>query len=346
MTMSETGNSILELHAGPAPDDALLTIIVPVYNEESLLGVLCDRLAHAADSLRVRAVEILIISDGSTDRSNELIRARVLADSRFEGILLARNFGHQAAVSVGLEHARGDFVVIIDGDLQDPPEVIERLLATVAGDADVAFAVREKRKEGTFWRFLYASYYRILQRVADIEIPVDTGDFCCMRRCVVDAMLLLPERNRFVRGLRAWVGFRQVGVPYVRDARFSGVPRYTLKKLLRLAGDGLFGFSALPISVMQILGFVISGVSLLVAAFYFGWFILDPGKFPAGFATLIISLWFLAGMQLLFLGFIGEYVIRTFDESRRRPGAIISMHLRQAQPTTTLAVTKESCNER
>ncbi|MCP5474151.1 MAG: glycosyltransferase family 2 protein [Rhodanobacteraceae bacterium] len=313
-------------HSVPAMSGELLSIVVPVYNEESVLPALFDRLEALAGGLDL-AVEILLVSDGSTDSTNAQIRAQIDLDPRYHGILLARNFGHQAAVSVGLERASGDFVAVIDGDLQDPPEVIRDLLARVRNDADVAYGVRAKRKEGWFKRSLYATFYRLLRRIANIPIPLDSGDFCCMRRCVVEAMLQLPERNRFIRGLRAWVGFRQVGVSYERSARFAGETHYTWRKLMRLATDGLFGFSTLPVTLMQGLGFIISMVSALVAAVYFGWYLIDSQRFPTGFATLIISMWMLAGLQLLFLGFIGEYLVRTYDESRRRPAAIIAEHL-------------------
>ncbi|MBK9657447.1 MAG: glycosyltransferase family 2 protein, partial [Rhodanobacteraceae bacterium] len=198
-----------------------LTIVVPVFNEEVVLPAVCRRLAEVADELPIAQVEIIIVSDGSSDRSNELIRAMVAHDPRFQGLFLARNFGHQAAVSIGLAHASGDYVAVIDGDLQDPPELIAELLRVVTAGADVAYAVRRRRKEGLIKRALYASFYRLLRRIADIPIPLDSGDFCCMRRRVLDAMLTLPERNRFVRGIRAWVGFKQVPVEYERSARFA-----------------------------------------------------------------------------------------------------------------------------
>lgn len=307
----------------------LLSIVVPVYNEESVLPTLFARLSALADSLD-RPVEIILVSDGSTDGTNSQIRAQIDGDRRYQGILLARNFGHQAAVSTGLECAAGAFIAVIDGDLQDPPEVISELLDRVTGDADVAYGVRKNRKENWVKRSLYAGFYRVLRRIANIPIPLDSGDFCCMRRSVLQAMLQLPERNRFVRGLRAWVGFRQVGVSYERSARFAGETHYTLRKLLGLAADGLFGFSTLPVSLMQGLGFVISAMAALVAAVYFGWYLIDGARFPSGFATLIISMWLLGGVQLLFLGIIGEYLVRTYDESRRRPAAIVAEHLRHS----------------
>ena len=204
--------------------------------------------------------------------------------------------------------------------------MIGELVARLEDGADVAFAVRRKRKEGFLKRTAYDAFYRLLQRVSTIEIPRDAGDFCCMRRPVVDAMLTLPERNRFIRGIRAWVGFHQVGVEYERHARTLGQTKYSLRKLLGLAYDGVFSFSNLPVKVMQFLGFVISGFSLLVAAAYLVWFLVAPQQFPtgSGWTTLIISLWFIGGLHLFFLGLLGEYVFRTFDESRARPPALVA----------------------
>lgn len=300
-----------------------LSVVVPVYNEEQVLPELVRRLATVLDEAGFDACEVLLVDDGSSDSSEALIREAVDRDDRFKGILLARNFGHQAAVSIGLERATGEVIGVIDGDLQDPPEALAYLLGAIEEGADVAYGVRTARKEGLFKRAAYSIFYRFLRRSASIDIPADTGDFCVMRREVVDDMLKLPERNRFVRGLRAWVGRRQVGVPYEREARFAGAPKYTLRKLMGLAYDGLFSFSVLPIRLMQIMGFLVSTISLAVALGYLVWRLVDPASFPSGFATLTISIWFLAGVQLFFLGIVGEYLARTFDESRRRPVAIV-----------------------
>ncbi len=304
--------------------DRSLSIVVPIFNEEHALPELIGRLETTLPRLTVDDAEVLFVDDGSRDRSRQIVERRVDEDPRFRGVFLTRNFGHQAAVSTGLAYARGSVVCVMDGDLQDPPEVIADLLAALDDGADVAFAVRRQRKEGWAKRAAYGLFYRFLSRVANIDIPHDAGDFCCMRRPVVDAMLSLPERNRFVRGIRAWVGFRQVGVEYERAARSLGRTKYSLRRLAGLAYDGVFSFSSLPIKLMQFVGFAISGLALLVATSYLVWYLVAPEQFPRGWATLIISIWFLGGVQMLFMGLLGEYVYRTFDESRRRPPALVA----------------------
>ena len=300
-----------------------LSVVVPIYNEEENLPELRRRLKSVVEELEFARSEVLLINDGSADRSEALIRSIVAEDPLFTGIFLTRNFGHQAAVCVGLSQAKGSVIVVIDGDLQDPPEAIPLLVKAIEEGADVAYGVRTRRKENALKRTAYTVFYRLLQRLADIDIPPDAGDFSAMSRSVVDAMLTLPERNRFVRGLRAWVGYRQVGVEYERAARFAGEPKYTLRKLLGLAYDGLFSFSRLPIRLIQFLGFVASGVALVVACVYVVCYFIAARPFPVGFATLIVTIWFLAGVQLLFLGIVGEYVVRTCDEVRRRPVALV-----------------------
>ncbi len=312
-----------------------LSIIIPVFNEEENLPELRRRVSAFLESDGVTglgghfdAAEVLLISDGSRDRTEAIIAGIVREDPAFSGIFLTRNFGHQAAVSTGLAHCKGDVVAIIDGDLQDPPEAIGLLLGAIRDGADVAYGVRRVRKESILKRAAYFAFYRLLRKVSSIDIPLDSGDFCAMRRCVVDDMLRLPERNRFVRGLRAWVGYTQVGVEYERSARHAGAPKYTLTKLLALAYDGLFSFSSVPVRVMQVLGFAISGAAFLTAIVYLILaLVVDDPTWPRGWPTLIISIWFLGGVQLLFMGLVGEYVHRTFDETRRRPVALIRQHL-------------------
>lgn len=303
---------------------SFLTVLVPIYNEEANLRELQRRLHDVVDVLSFKAAEVLLIDDGSTDASESIITEIVSEDALFKGVFLTRNFGHQAAVSVGLELAKGSVVTVIDGDLQDPPEAIRLLLDALDQGADVAYGVRTRRKENLLKRTAYYTFYRLLRGVSSISIPLDTGDFCCMRREVVDAMLRLPERNRFLRGLRAWVGYRQVGVEYERSARFAGEPKYRLRDLVGLAYDGLFAFSNVPVRLMQVLGFVVSLSAIVTALGYLIWALCSTMQERApGFATLIISIWFLAGVQLLFLGIVGEYVWRTCEEGRRRPVALV-----------------------
>ncbi|RUL85595.1 glycosyltransferase family 2 protein [Tautonia sociabilis] len=304
-------------------DRSLLSVVVPIYNEEATLPELERRLPSAVEGLGFDDCEFLLISDGSADASEDLIRQMAARDPRYRGIFLTRNFGHQAAVSTGLTYARGSVVAIIDGDLQDPPEAIATLIDALEHGADVAYGIRSKRKEHLFKRAAYFTFYRMLRALSAIDIPLDTGDFCVMRRRVVEAMLTLPERNRFVRGLRAWVGYQQVGVPYERAARFAGAPKYTLRKLLGLAYDGLFSFTNLPVRLIQMAGFLLSGVAILIAISYVVWFYLAPEQFPPGFASLMVSIWFFAGVQLLCLGIVGEYVVRTCSEVRARPIALV-----------------------
>jgi glycosyltransferase involved in cell wall biosynthesis len=306
-----------------AMDKRLLSIVVPIYNEQENLLELRRRLKAVIGQLPFRAAEVLLVSDGSTDQSESIIREYVEDDPRFQGIFLTRNFGHQAAVSIGLAEAQGTVVAVIDGDLQDPPEAIVRLIGGLEEGADVAYGVRRKRKEGLFKRAAYGIFYRSLKWVSSIDIPLDSGDFCCMRRPVVDAIVRLPERNRFIRGLRAWVGYTHVGVEYERSARYAGEPKYTLRKLLGLAYDGYFSFSNMPTRLMQFVGFALSAMAILVAAAYIGVYFMGLGQFPRGFATLVVSIWFLSGVQLFSLGILGEYISRIADETRHRPVALV-----------------------
>jgi len=304
-------------------DFCSLSLVVPIHNEQENLWELHSRINDVLNQLPQVEAEILLVSDGSTDNSDRMISEIVAGDARYKGIFLSRNFGHQAAVSIGLEQTVGEVVAIIDGDLQDPPHELPRLLDALAGGADVAYGIRTRRKERWWKRAAYSAFYRLLRSIADIDIPLDSGDFCCMRRRVVTAMLRLPERNRFVRGLRAWVGFRQVGVAYERSARHAGTPSYSLTKLLDLAYNGMFSFSALPIRIAQTLGIMICLFAITIAIAYVALYLMYPALLPPGFATLAISLWLLAGVQLFFLGVLGEYIVRTFDEVRRRPIALI-----------------------
>lgn len=298
----------------PSPE---LSVVVPVFNEQENLPQLYQRLVTTLDRVGLM-YELILVDDGSRDQSIPIMHELAAADPRVTVIELARNFGHQVAISAGLDHARGHGVIVMDADLQDPPEVLPEFIAKWREGYEVVYAIREKRKENIFKRMAYAAFYRLLQRVAQVEIPLDAGDFCIMDRRIVDLLNGMPERSRFVRGIRSWVGFRQIGMPYERHARHAGRPKYTFTRLLYLALDGLVSFSFLPLRVITALGFVVSALSILLAIAYTIQKI-TIGLSPPGFATLTVAIFFLAGIQLVTIGVIGEYVGRIFEEVKRRP---------------------------
>jgi dolichol-phosphate mannosyltransferase len=300
--------------AGPIPD---ISIVVPAFNEAENLPELYRRLTKTLDAAG-SSYELVFVDDGSRDATPVLLEEMARGDPRVVVLELARNFGHQTAISAGLEHARGRGVIVMDADLQDPPEVLPQFIAQWQAGHDVVFAVREQRKENPIKRSSYAAFYRLLYRVADIEIPIDAGDFCIMDRRVVDVLLAMPERTRFVRGLRSWVGLDQVGLAYERMERHAGQPKYSFQRLIYLALDGLVSFSYLPLRLISLLGIVVSTFSLILAVFYAVKKLL-VGLNPPGFATLIVSILFFAGLQLVTLGVIGEYIGRIYEEVKRRP---------------------------
>lgn len=303
--------------AGKALPLPMLSIVIPVFNEEENLPTLHARLTQTLTEQGLD-YEVLFVDDGSQDQSPAILRRLEEEDRRIVVVEFARNFGHQVAISAGLEHSRGRVVCIMDADLQDPPEVLHKFLAKWQEGWEVVYAVRTERKEWWGKRLAYAGFYRLLQRVANIEIPLDAGDFCIMDRKVVDWLVRMPERNRFVRGIRSWVGFKQVGVPYERQARHAGKPKYTFRKLLYLALDGLISFSHMPLRIITVMGFTVSLLSFLVALFYLvKKFTIGVGV--AGFTTLVVSIFFLAGIQLMTIGVIGEYIGRISDEVKHRP---------------------------
>jgi dolichol-phosphate mannosyltransferase len=301
-----------------------VSIIVPCFNEEAVLPKLFERLGAVAPTWN-SDYEIICVDDGSHDRTWEILKGQNAKDSRWRGLCFARNFGHQIAVSAGLHFATGDAVVIIDADLQDPPEEISRLLAKWREGFEVVYAVRQKRKEGWLKCFCYWLFYRLMARLVPFEIPLDSGDFCLMSRRVVEAINAMPERNRFVRGLRAWSGFRQTGMTYERAARAAGDPKYNLRKLLQLATDGLFSFSALPLRLATHIGLWVSAFAFFGVVFTFVQKIFAEqfariGLAPQpGFPTIVISILFLGGVQLICLGILGEYIGRIYEEVKGRP---------------------------
>ena len=247
-------------------------------------------------------------------------------DPRFKIIKLSRNFGHQAAVTTGLLFASGKYVVIIDADLQDPPELIEKLLEQCRSGYDVVYGIRANRKESWLKRLTYWLFYRIQRRIVVIDIPLDSGDFCVMNRKVVDALNALPEHNRFVRGLRSWVGFVQTGYTYEREQRFAGEPKYGLMKLTRLALDGLFNYTYLPIRLATLIGFITAACCIVAALALFVAKIVDPDIFIRGTTTNRILILFVGAAQFILIGFLGEYITRIFEETKRRPVTIVETY--------------------
>jgi dolichol-phosphate mannosyltransferase len=296
----------------------IISIILPVYNESETLELLIARLGPILEESTAGSFEVIFVNDGSRDGSDKIIDSFHARDPRFKAIHFSRNFGHQAALQAGLDEATGDAVILMDADLQDPPEVLNRFIEHWRHGYDVVYAVRKKRKESLWKRTAYAVFYRTMKAMAEIEVPLDAGDFCLMDRRVVDTLVSLRERNRFLRGLRSWVGFKQIGVEYERDARQAGEPKYTLRKLMGLALSGYIGFSAMPLRMAMWLGLCAAGAGFLIAV----WAVLT--KFlgiysPRGWASTLAVIMFIGGVQLLMLGVIGEYLSRVYDEVRQRP---------------------------
>jgi len=301
-----------------------VSVIVPCFNEEAVLPQLVDRLEKAASTWGLD-YEILCVDDGSSDKTWEMLKAQNQKNPRWHCLSFARNFGHQTAVSAGLHYSRGDAVVVLDADLQDPPEELSRFFEKWREGFQVVYAIRQKRKEPLAKRFCYWAFYRMMSRMVPFRVPLDAGDFCLMDRRVVDILNQMPERNRFVRGMRAWAGFKQIGVPYERRARAAGEPKYTFARLLRLAWDGVSSFSSAPLHLATYLGFWVSGFAFFGVVFTLAQKIFTEqftkiGLKPnPGFPTIVISVLFLGGVQLICLGILGEYVSRIYDEVKHRP---------------------------
>jgi glycosyltransferase involved in cell wall biosynthesis len=295
-----------------------ISIILPVYNEVDSLELLASRLVPVLDESTGGSFEILFVDDGSRDGSDQIVDLLHAKDPRFKAIHFSRNFGHQAALQAGMDEALGDAVILMDADLQDPPEVVVRFVERWKEGYDVVYAIRKKRKESAWKRAAYSVFYRTMKFVAEIDVPLDAGDFCLIDRRVVDTLVSLRERNRFLRGLRSWVGFRQIGVEYERNARHAGDPKYTLRKLMGLALSGYIGFSAMPLRMATWLGLCAAGTGFLIAV----WAVISKlaGIYsPRGWASTVAIILFLGGVQLLMLGIIGEYLSRVYDEVRQRP---------------------------
>ncbi|MFN8657584.1 MAG: glycosyltransferase family 2 protein [Candidatus Obscuribacterales bacterium] len=308
--------------ADESANKPVYSIVMPVFNEQENLPELHRRLTEVMKGVN-ETYELVFVDDGSRDQSREMIRQLNQTDPCCKLAGLSRNFGHQRAVSAGLALSNGQAVIVMDSDLQDAPEVIPDFITKWKEGYKVVYAIRRTRKEGFFKQLAYRTFYRILKATSDTDIPLDSGDFSLMDRRVVDLIKRLPEKTRFVRGLRAWVGFNQIGIPVDRDERFQGKPKYNLRQLMFLALSGLMSFSVLPLRFATALGVLVSTLSFLSIIVVIGIRIFTTWSLP-GFAATASILLFLSGVQLLTIGVLGEYIGKIFDEVKDRPLFILS----------------------
>ena len=300
----------------------VFSVIVPVYNEKDCLHEMYHRMVQVMDQTN-EPWELIIVDDGSTDGSTEIMQEIAKKDQRVRCVIFARNFGHQIAVTAGMEQALGDAVTVIDADLQDPPEVILELIAKWREGYEVVYAVRTEREGETWFKKKTASlFYRIIYKITDVKIPMDTGDFRLMDRRVVNVMNSMKEKHRFLRGMSAWVGFKQIGVGYKRASRYAGSTKYPLKKMVALALNAITGFSYVPLQAATWLGFIVAGLSLVAIIVVILVRIFSGGEL-VGQGTTLISIFFIGGVQLICVGILGEYVGRIYDEVKNRPLYIV-----------------------
>jgi len=299
-----------------------LSVAVPLYNEESVLPEFLRRTGAVLESIAGGPHEIVLVDDGSSDRTLEILEAAAARDPRIVMVALSRNFGHQAALTAALDHCSGDAVVVMDADLQDIPEAIPGFVEQFQRGYDVVYATRAHRKEAWWLKLAYFLFYRLLAMLSELNLPLDAGDFALISRRVVEQLRRLPEHHRYLRGLRSWVGFRQIGIPVDRAERHAGRSKYSLRKLFELASDGIFAFSIVPLRAATLLGVVATALSGLFSA-YAVYARLFLKRSPQGFTALVLLITFLSGILLFFLGIIGEYVGRLYEEVKARPLYII-----------------------
>ena len=306
---------------------ALLSLIIPCYNEEQVIAETIRRITQFCTELTDLEAELIFIDDGSQDHTLSLLRDYAAKDSRIKVICFARNFGHQIAVTAGMDAARGDAVVLIDADLQDPPEVIHQMIEKWREGYDVVYGTRTARKgESIFKRSSARGFYRLLNKLSDVPIPLDTGDFRLMTRPIVDSLKAMPERDRFVRGMVSWVGFKQIAVPYQRAERFAGKSKYPLGKMLRFATDGILSFSAKPLQMSISLG-ILAACIAMAGIFYAIGMRIFTDIWVEGWTALMIAILFLGGVQLICVGILGEYIGRIYNEVKHRPLYIVEEYL-------------------
>lgn len=295
-----------------------ISFIIPLYNEEEVFQVLFDRMNELLQGME-QSAEILLIDDGSRDNTPLLIRNAVDKNPAFKGLILSRNYGHQTAISAGMAHAQAtEAVMILDGDLQDPPELFHAFYQKLQEGYDIAFGVRRKRKENIIKKTAYWVFYRLLKSISNTDIALDSGDFCMMSARVNRTLVDMPERSRFIRGMRSWIGFNQVGVTYERDPRAAGEPKYNFKKLFKLAYDGIFNFSEVPLKAITRLGLFTTMISSLYLTFVIIRRLLGH-DLPQGYTATLLVITLFSGVQLISLGVIGEYIARIYVQVKERP---------------------------
>lgn len=297
----------------------LLSIVIPCFNEEEVIHETIKRLTFFCTELKDLNVELVFVDDGSKDTTREILKSYALKDSRIKVICFARNFGHQIAVTAGIDAADGDAVVLIDADLQDPPEVIHQMIALWQEGYDVVYGTRSEREGESAFKLTTAKwFYRTLNYLSDVAIPLDTGDFRLMSRNVVQTLRAMPEHDRFVRGMVSWVGFKQIAVPYKRSERFAGESKYPLRKMLRFAMDGILSFSTKPLQASVGLGIMCAFIALLGIVYALS-LRLFTNIWVEGWTALMIAILFIGGVQLLSVGILGEYIGRIYNEIKQRP---------------------------
>jgi glycosyltransferase involved in cell wall biosynthesis len=303
--------------------NSLISVVVPCYNEEEVLLHTHSRLRQVLDRLENAEYELVYVNDGSSDRTDEILRSLNQTSPHTRAVLLSRNFGHQAAVTAGLTAAAGQCVVIIDADLQDPPEVIAEMVERWREGYEVVYGIRESRAGESGFKLRSAQlFYRLINKLSDVHIPLDTGDFRLLDRRAVDALLAMPERHRLLRGMASWIGFRQYGLKYAREARFAGTTKYPLRKMLNLALDGIFSFSTVPLRFVTILGVLTS--ALAAAGIFYSLAVrIFTSHWVAGWATLILAVLFTGGVEMFCFGILGEYIGRIYTEIKQRPLFIV-----------------------
>jgi polyisoprenyl-phosphate glycosyltransferase len=289
-----------------------VSLLIPLYNEQETFPKLIERIKNVLHTFDV-ATEVVLINDGSQDNTPLLMEQIALEDDRFQCVFLSRNYGHQFALTAGMQHCRATkAIMVLDGDLQDPPELVTEFYKLINEGNDVVYAIRKKRKEGVIKRILYWTYYRIMNNISSINIPLDSGDFCMMSRRVLNQINAMPERNRYIRGMRSWVGYKQVGYEYERSEREAGESKYSFKMLYRLAHSGIFNFSEFPVKFITRLGMLTILFSLYKR-------IVHPELVPEGFTMIIFLISLFCGVQLISIGLIGEYVLRIYEQVKQRP---------------------------